>query len=282
MKAVKTLAAIDKWLEDGQDRKHRNHLGASLLGGKCMRKIWYGWRWAAKELFEGQMLRLFDRGEKEEDRFFDYLRGIGCQTWQKDPSTGKQFRVSFANGHGGGSCDGVAIGSPDLPEGMPFLVECKTHNDKSFSALVKEGLCQSKPDHFAQTQTYTVKLELPVAIYMAVNKNTDDLHLEIIWPNPNFVGTLMDRADAIVASETAPPRISNNRGFYYCKSFGCPFYSICFDGVAPAVNCRTCKHVKPESNGVWRCTRYDYLLTPEQQHAGCTDYHLKPGISDIL
>ena len=282
MKATKTLAAIDKWLEDGQDREHRKHLGASVLGGKCMRKVWYGWRWAAKELFEGQMLRLFERGQLEEPRFFAYLQGIGCQTWEKDPATGEQFRITFAEGHGGGSTDGVAVGSPDLPEGMPFLVECKTHNDDSFKALVKEGLCQSKPEHFAQTQIYTVKLDLPAAIYMAVNKNTDDLHLEVIWPNPNFVATLIDRADRIVASDVAPPRVSNNPGFYYCKSFGCVFYDICFKGARPDANCRTCKHVRPEPGGVWRCTRYDWPLTPEQQHFGCTDYHLKPGISDTL
>ena len=282
MKAPKTLAAIDKWLEDGQDRENRKHLGASLLGGKCMRKIWYEWRWAAKELFEGQMLRLFDRGQLEEERFFNYLRGIGCQTWEKDPATNEQFRVKFAMGHGGGSTDGVAVGSPDLPPDMPFLVECKTHNDASFKSLVKEGLCQSKPEHFAQTQIYTVKLGLPMAIYMAVNKNDDHLHLEIIQPNPNFVATLIDRADRIVASETAPPRINNSRGYYYCKNFDCVFQNICFDGVKPAENCRTCKHVRPDPDGVWLCTRYNVALTTEQQRTGCTDYHLKPGISEVL
>lgn len=282
MKASKTLAAIDAWLEDNQDRDNRKHLGASLLGGKCMRKIWYGWRWAAKEMFEGQMLRLFDRGQLEEERFFKYLRGIGCQTWETDPATGEQFRVSFAQGHGGGSADGVAMGSPDLPPDMPFLVECKTHNDASFKALVKEGLCQSKPEHFAQTQIYTVKLGLPAAIYFAVNKNDDHLHPEIIWPNPNFVANLIDRGERIVASDTAPPRINNSPGYYYCKNFDCVFHAICFSGAKPAENCRTCKHSKPVENGVWLCTRYNFPLTPEQQQAGCTDYHLKPGISDVV
>jgi hypothetical protein len=282
MIARKTLAAINAALEDGQERDHRKHLGASVLGGKCMRKIWYGWRWAAKELFEGQMLRLFERGQLEEPRFISYLQGIGCDVWPVDPSTGLQWRVSFASGHGGGSSDGIARGIPDLPPGTPFLVECKTHNEKSFNNLEKEGLCQSKPEHFAQTQIYTVKLGLSAALYMGVNKNTDDLHLEVIMPNPNFVANLTDKAERIVASETAPPRVSNNPGFYYCKSFDCVFYDICFKGVRPLENCRTCKFSKPVDGGQWLCTRYGCALTPEQQATGCTDYDLKPGISDTI
>lgn len=282
MKAQKTLDAINASLEAAQETEHRKHIGASLLGGKCMRKMWYGWRWAAKEKFEGRMLRLFDRGQLEEERFFSYLRTIGCQTWETNPETGKQWRVSFANGHGGGSGDGVAMGIPDLPPGTPFAVECKTHNDASFKALQKEGVCQSKPEHFAQTQIYTVKLGLPAALYMAANKNNDELHLEIIYPNENFVATLTAKADEIVASETAPRRVSNNPGYYYCKSFNCAFYDICFNGAKPLQNCRTCKHSKPLPGGVWHCGRYNWPLTPEQQHTGCKDYELKPGISDTV
>jgi hypothetical protein len=282
MKATLTLAAINAQLEAAQEREHRTHLGASVLGGKCMRKIWYGWRWAAKEMFEGQMLRLFERGQLEEPRFFAYLQGIGCDVWPVDPATGNQWRVSFAEGHGGGSADGVGRGIPDLPPDTPFLVECKTHNEKSFANLEKEGLCQSKPEHFAQTQIYTVRLGLPAALYMAVNKNTDDLHLEIIWPNPNFVATLIDRGETIVASDSPPPRVSNNPGFYYCKSFDCAFYGICFKGEAPAENCRTCAFSKPLPGGVWQCTRYGCALTKDQQHIGCTDYQVKPGFSEKL
>lgn len=282
MKAALTLAAINAQLEAAQEREHRTHLGASVLGGKCQRKIWYGWRWAAMEEFEGQMLRLFERGQLEEPRFFGYLKAIGCEVWPEDPETGNQWRINFAMGHGGGSADGIARGIPDLPPGTPFLVECKTHNANSFAALEKEGLCQSKPEHFAQTQIYTVRLGLPAALYMAVNKNTDDLHLELIVPNPNFVATLIDRAETIVASDTPPPRVSNNPGFYVCKSFGCIFYDICFKGAAPAQNCRTCAHSVPREGGEWRCMKYDWPLSKEQQHTGCTEYKVKPGFSDTI
>jgi hypothetical protein len=160
------------------------------------------------------------------------------------------------------------------------LVECKTHNQASFLQLENEGLCQSKPEHFAQTQIYTVKMGLPAALYMAVNKNTDDLHLELIQPNPQFVATLIDRAEYIVASETPPPRISNKPGFYLCKSFGCVFYDLCFEKAKPERNCRTCEFSKPVEGGIWLCARYNWQLSKAEQHRGCIDYRLKKGFCE--
>ena len=48
--------------------KPRPHLGASLIGDKCERAIWYVFRWATHTKFEGRMLRLFDSGNREEFR----------------------------------------------------------------------------------------------------------------------------------------------------------------------------------------------------------------------
>lgn len=276
MKASKTLAKIDATIEAGQEKEYRSHIGASILARPCMRQVWYIWRWAALEPLPARVLRLLERGQREEEIFFKYLQGIGCEIWPKDPATGEQWRVSFANGHGGGSCDGVARGIPDLPPGTPFLVECKTHKKESFAALEKEGLCGSKPEHFGQTQIYTVKMQLPYALYMAVNKNDDNLHLEIIQPNPQFVATLIDRAERLVSAETPPQRINKSPSYYICKM--CMFRDICHTGkVKPLANCRTCRFSKPIDNGKWECTRYDLILSKEQQIAGCLEYRLKAG-----
>ena len=91
--------------EDG----HRSHMGASLIGGECPRAIWYGFRWATKSNFEGRLLRLFNRGHLEEARFIAMLLMIGCEVYQQD-AEGNQFRISHAEGHLGGSGDGVVIG----------------------------------------------------------------------------------------------------------------------------------------------------------------------------
>jgi len=278
MKAAKTLAAIDAALEASQEREHRAHLGASILGKKCLRAVFYSWRWAKLETFKGRMLRLFERGHLEEPRFFKHLEAIGCKVWPVDPNTGKQWRISFAMGHGGGSADGVACGIPDLPPETPFLVECKTHGDDSFKELEKEGICQSKPEHFAQAQIYTVKLGLPASLYMGVNKNTDALHLELLTPNPGFVATLIQRAEDVVCANLPPPKINKSPGFYICK--WCKFHGICHGSELPERNCRTCEFSKAEEGGVWRCIKYDWPLTREQQATGCRDYMMKSGFKD--
>lgn len=274
MKATLTLAAINERLEEAQEREHRNHLGASVIGKKCSREIWYGFRWSAKELFEGRMLRLFERGQLEENRFLGYLESIGCEVWPVDPKTGEQWRISDCGGHFGGSTDGVARGIPDLPPGTPFLSEFKTHNDKSFKAIVKEGLCQAKGEHFAQTQSYMYKMSLPWGLYCAVNKNDDDLHLELVQANPGFAATLIEKARYIINADVPPPRINSSPGFYLCRF--CYFKDICHDKVAPEKNCRTCYFSQPVDGGQWRCNRYNCTLTREQQASGCLTYTLHP------
>jgi hypothetical protein len=278
MKATKTLAAINAKLEATQDRSHRAHLGASILGGSCVRAVWYSFRWAARETFSGRMLRLFNRGEREEAPLLNYLSAIGCKVWPIDPATGKQWRVSFANGHGGGSTDGVAMGIPELGPNVPFLIECKTHNDASFRSLQNEGLCQSKPQHFGQMQIYMHGLELPAGLYMAINKNDDDLHLEIVQPNPGFAATLIDRAEFVVDADSPPQKINKSPGYYVCKF--CKFRDICHNEELPEVNCRTCHFSKPIEGGKWFCAKYGCELSTEQQSFGCHEYKLKGGFFD--
>ena len=143
----KIETALEEWsvktLSDGP----RNHLGISEIGEDCKRKLWYKFRWVAFETHSGRMLRLFKRGHREEEKFINYLEGIGCRVKRFD-NGGKQFRVSGVMGHYGGSCDGVVY-TPWYPE-EPFLLEMKTHNTKSYVHYIDKGLQLSKPKHFAQ------------------------------------------------------------------------------------------------------------------------------------
>lgn len=275
MKASKTLLAINTALENQQELDHRTHLGASLLGGPCPRKLWYGFRWAFKEQFGGRMLRLFERGQDEELRFYKYLELIGCNVWPIDPATGNQWRINFAGGHGGGSTDGIAQGIPDLSPDQKFVIECKTHGEKSFLNLQKEGLCQAKPEHFAQIQIYMVGLGIDRGLYMAVNKNTDELHLEIIVANPNFAKDLVRMGTEIIFAETPPSKIGGKAGaaFYQCKF--CQFSDICHGNKLPEKNCRTCEFSKPLADGTWFCEKHKTQLDKKTQRQGCAFYTLK-------
>ena len=99
--------AIDDDRAGNQKDSRRAHLGCSIIGRDCTREIWYSFRWASQVQWSGRMLRLFDRGQREEVTLVSLLRAIGCEVWDHTPR-GDQYRVSFADGYIGGSVDGIA------------------------------------------------------------------------------------------------------------------------------------------------------------------------------
>jgi hypothetical protein len=94
-----------------------------------------------------------------------------------DPETGRQWQVVAHGGHFGGSLDAVAIGLKEAPKTW-HVVEFKTHSAKSFRELVAKGVALAKPQHWAQMQIYMHLTGITRALYVAVCKDTDDLHIE--------------------------------------------------------------------------------------------------------
>lgn len=248
---------------------HRSHMGASLIGGECARAIWYNFRWATKSKFEGRLLRLFNRGHLEEARFIAMLLMIGCEIFQQDEN-GNQFRISHAEGHFGGSGDGVAVGIPDLPPGTAALTEFKTHNDKSFSELKAKGVRDAKFEHYVQMNVYMRKMGLAVALYLAVNKNNDELYGEIIPLDSAVADQFLDRGDKIVWMAEPPSKINESPGFFKCR--WCDHRPVCHLKAAPDKNCRTCAYSEPVEGGKWICRLHDQHIDKEVQLVGCKDY----------
>lgn len=292
--ATKTMKAIDAALERDQggvyrtylgkvlphmkdayraeDSPFRKHLGASVIGGECARAIWYGFHWSTKPHFKGRLLRLFNRGHLEEARFIALLLMIGCDVYQQDEK-GNQFRISDCGGHFGGSGDGVAIGVPDIPAGHACLLEFKTHNDKSFKKLKADGVRSAKFEHFVQMQTYMRKMGIAYALYMAVNKNDDEIHAEIITIQTDVGDQFIDRARQIIFMKDAPKRLSDSPGWFACS--WCDHKPVCHMGAMPHRNCRTCSKSIPEQDGHWYCTAEEgvqTLLSEQDQLAGCDHY----------
>ncbi len=256
--AAQIKADIDEWCIKEFTSEHREHLGASVIGHDCARQIWYTFRWVKSQVFSGRMLRLFQRGHEEEKRFITWLRAIGCQVWEVDPGTGKQFRIWGVNGHYGGSADSVGITKyfPDLP----MLLEFKTHNTKSFTNLVSKGVILSKPQHYSQMCSYGKHYKFQYAMYVAVNKNDDDLHIEVIELNPNIGHELLNKAQDIIESQIPPQRISNMPSYYECSY--CTFREICHYEEKIEINCRSCKFAKPIEEGNWACGKYENKIIP--------------------
>ena len=253
----------------GHDDPFRTHLGASVIGGECARAIWYGFRWFTMPKFGGRILRLFNRGHLEEARFIAILLSIGVQIYQQDEK-GNQFRISAVGGHFGGSGDGVAIGLPDLPEGQSCVTEYKTHNDKSFQKLKKEGVRGAKFEHFVQMQIYMRKMGIPVAIYMAVNKNDDEIWAELVYLDGAIADQFVDRGRTIIMMQKAPKKLSESPGWFACS--WCDHKPVCHQGKAPEVTCRSCTMVSALEDGTWFCRLKNETRDKAGQLAACTEY----------
>lgn len=254
-------------------------LGASQIGKECERQLWYSFRWASKgEGFDGRMLRLFDRGHREEPVFIAELRAIGAQVHDFNPQTGEQFEFTDQGGHFVAKIDGAALGLPEAPKTW-HVVGLKTANEKSFNDTKKKGVKEAKPEHYAQNQIEMRLAGLTRTLYLMVNKNDDSLYGERIREDEAVQDALQAKAERVIFAAEPGPRISEDPAFFKCK--WCPASSVCHSKVLPQVSCRTCLHATPEpdGDGRWSCAKRGIeSLTLAAQQAACSDHLYIPAL----
>lgn len=278
MEAVKVMAAInirepvevaiEQHYEAAQRPSDHPTLRASEIGDECERRLWYRLRWALPpKRFPGRILRLFETGHREELRIIENLRAIGVSV------VGEQGAIlPLAQGMLTGSIDGEALGVPGA-EKTVHLLECKTMNDANFKAWRRSGVKKANPRHFAQMQTYMHGSGLTRALYMAHNKDTDELGAERVASDPVAANQLAAKAERIAFSDTPPPRLSDKPDFWTCKL--CDFHGICHGEDRPRAHCRTCIFAKPAAED-WHCTRHDMSVAGAEQALGCQSHLFIP------
>lgn len=265
------LDEIELYAQKTYDTGPRSHLGGSLIGDDCLQKLWLGFRWCKHEKFPGRILRLFQRGHREESTFIEYLRGIGCQVWEFDDDNAseadkgkKQFRINGVNGHFGGSLDGIIKLPPQYGIPEPMLAEFKTNGTGAgFNKLGDSGLILAKPMHFAQTCTYGFAYGFRFVVYLNVNKNDDSLHVEIVPLNLKLGEQQFQKAEKVITSQVPMPKISASPAAKPCG--GCNYKNICHNGEVPEKNCRSCKYARPIENAQWACDKWNATIPGEAE-----------------
>lgn len=263
------IAAKDAF--EGKKDDFRSHLGGSSIGEDCARALYYNFHWAKVPKFSGRMIRLFNRGHLEEARFVAMLEMIGCKVWSHDEN-GNQFRISGVGGHYGSAIDSVIVDCPDVPD-EPILGEYKTHNNKSFNKLLDHGVKVSKFKHYVQMQQYMGYFKLRFALYLAVNKDTDEIYGEIVEYDESVFKLYWSRAEKICLASEPPPRIADSISSFKCKY--CDYKELCHMSATPAVNCRTCAGSVACSTGEWKCIKFNVVLDKPTQLTGCQEYDRK-------
>jgi len=265
----RTAAAIEAAWADAQEVHHDATLRCSSIGKDCDRELWMAFRWAREpERFEGRILRLFETGNIEEDRIVADLERIGCTVLALDPATGEQFEVAFLSGHLTGHTDGEVIGVLEAPKTW-HLLEAKSHNEKSFADLVRKKVQTSKPVHYAQMQIYMHGRSLTRALYVAVNKNTDEIYTERVEYDIEFCLRLLARAERIINAKN-PPSI--------CA--WCPPWCKAKEAAWAPRNCRTCLSSTPMLDGDarWWCAKWKGEIPLDFQKVGCWEHRFIPSL----
>lgn len=273
-----TVAAVDAAVEERAERDFDKVVRGSSIGHACERHLWYRFRWAHDpQSFNGRMLRLFDTGHVEEARMVAWLRLAGVTVEDVDPETGEQWEVVAVDGHFKGHTDGKVMGIVEAPT-VQHLLECKTHNTKSFEQLKRHGVAVSKPEHVAQMQGYMHLTGLTRAFYLAKHKDTDELYAERLHYDAAQASALMAKAERIKAAQAAPARVSDDPAYYLCRAFNCPSYGVCHGVDFALRNCRTCLHSSPISGGKWHCARHEMELSEKDQKASCPSHLYLPSL----
>ena len=251
-----------KWLLSLEDAyksdpsPFRNHLGASLIGDECDRKIWLSFHHVQEPKFNDRMIRLFNRGHLEEGRFLAMLECANIEPCNADPSKdGKQY--GGRQGWFGGSIDGLAKNVPDLPN-ENVMLEFKTMNDSRFSAMTKKGVYTTDRRYYLQMQanfsnmnTLYPSLNLKHCLFMCVNKNNDDIYIEIVDYDEEIGKSMIDKANNL-ATSSIPKVLKPCKAYMPCKM--CEYRDICFENIEyPHKDCRNCANCLFTADGECTC-----------------------------
>ncbi len=226
----------------------RNYLGASRLGDPCSRRLCY--EYAGVDVDPGKeltpkMLRIFAMGHALEETAigsFDpdavtdtfktaalqFFADAGFKLLTRN-SKGEQFGFSVLGGKIQGHIDAAIIESPLPIIPTPCGWEHKGLNLKAWNKVKKHGIKIANEVYFGQLQTYMGYMDLSHFVFTATNKNTSEMHHELVEFSSSRAQALSDRGvEVIRAVESGHllDRCANHSDFFVCKM--CSYSERCW------------------------------------------------------
>ena len=217
----------------------RDYLGGSRLGHACERALQFEFTATPKdegEEFTGRSLRIFAIGHALEDLAIRWLRAAGLDLYTRK-ADGGQFGFAVAGGRVRGHVDGIVAAAPvALGLRLPALWECKTMNAKNWRDTVARGVVVAKPVYAAQIALYQAYMEATVpgisaapALFTAINKDTAELHHELVPFDADLAQRMSDRGVRILQATDAGellPLVATTPDFFECRF--CPWSERCW------------------------------------------------------
>jgi hypothetical protein len=249
----------------------RDHLGWSVIGDECNRKLYYHWHWFKQQIPKARYQRIFDKGDRIEQRIRKVFTERGAKFLDKVDVTGEQIHVSDLGGHFGGSVDGIFTWA-EVGITEPTLLECKSSKTGApFNDLSKHGVASGNPKHFRQSSGYGYKLGIKHTCYVCENKNDSSLYVEIIELDWDLAKELTEKAKFIILSNTLPNKVSTKKNYYLCD-----FPELCHGEEKPVPNCRNCANCSAGENSSFVCNYWNATIPPESIKQGCNNHTFLP------
>ena len=253
------LTAIDEGFVGRRKSKPRAYIGGSNIGGPCDAALSFSLRGFPDDEPPPKTQRIFALGHALEDLIVSDLKQSGITVFDRDPETDWQFAVQKYGGHIRGNLDGQI----EVANGELALLEIKTMNAAKWRAFVKKGVAESHPQYLAQMQTYMGLGNFERAVLLAYNKDTSELHAEVVEFDEIAYHALIARAERVMGG--VAPRCSDNEDDFRCRF--CFKRGACRGGKLPEKDCATCLHSICQDDGRWYCK-----LKSETAQELCDEY----------
>ena len=216
-------ATIDAALSARQRAEHaRTYVSSSGLGRDCLRQIQYDFLAAPKDAgqeFAPRTLRIFEAGHRAEDIVAGWFRIAGFDLRTERPG-GSQFGFAAMGGRFKGHIDGCLVSGP-VDIAYPALWENKALGAASWKDVVKRGFSIARPVYAAQIALYQAYMELPnPALFTALNRDTMELHTELVPFDAHLAQEMSDRAVTVVLASDASellPRAASESTAVLCR-----------------------------------------------------------------
>jgi len=208
-------AIITKTIAESPLDAKRHYIGASSIGNKCDRAIWYGFKGAESSKPSPSLKTTFDIGKRLEGMLLDYMEQAGLHIVRDKPLRDASFPLF--QGH----CDAILLSKAE-----PIaIVDIKTANTASFSSFKSKGLIAWRESYYAQLQAYMGMAGYSRGVLLAIDKNTSELHHEWVTYDDIYYHELREKARKIAMATEAPEKINKNPIFFVCNM--CSYRKIC-------------------------------------------------------
>ncbi len=249
--------------------------GVSSIGHHCQRYLWYAFRECFLVDENGRQAK---SDELIKTRIIGELRTTGVTVSE---TTENKLPHAFTThgGHFKGIMDGCVLGVAEAPKTWHVL-KAVCLADKEFKLLVKHGIKKANSLHYSETMVLMGLSKLRRTLYVATNKNTDELYSERIKYDSFEFERLKTEALAVIAAPMPPlaPRTKaceNCEAKDICRPTEASATSPAFP--VPALSCKQCGYAIPlmeTEDALWRCTKHNRNTTPSQP---CDDMLCRTG-----